>query len=1368
MKKTFVKAIVKSLALALMFAPLCVRGDGFLDDDLYYCFVYTYGNPLADVTGVKNKSATHITIPSTVTYEDKSIYRICEVTGVGNTAFAGCDNLTSVTIPESVTSIRSGAFCDCSGLTSVTIPDSVTSIGDSVFYGCSNLTSVTLPSKVENQFVPIDLGKRVFQNCSGLTSVTLGRVTNLKEYTFAYCDSLRSIVIPASVKIVDIDAFRGCANLEKVVFEERDWYSHGCSVETRAFRDCPNITEVAFNRVVDIAQAEFSAFPQCYGIKRVTIPSEDERFTLYNIFPVGYTNIEEVTIAEGSSWIRDRLFLGCAKLRQVTIPNSVTHIAANAFYEGGFGFPDLMSLSIPASVTSIEAGAFNGCWRAASINFQGSPPLVKFQFYYSNVVGHCNGTYPVAHKAAWEAVIENGYWHGLKMRPDVGTYEVRFNANGDADYPVKGTMDNQKFIVDEAQALATNCFTREGFDFGGWVTFPLGIVAAYSDGQIVKELAKEDGKVVDLYALWIPKWVSITFHDARFGGRWDTVKQYRVGKVFGSMNVPWHSSTAAHFDGWFSAETGERLNANETRVPSHDTTYNARWTEYASGGGIPDPIAGECIVTFDANGGVLDEMESQWLLAQGAKIGDLDMPTPTWSGHSFVGWFTAAAGGLRVSSETVVMNDVTFYAHWTDVSQSDPEPGPAPMPGTNIPVFTIEDGVLISVELNGATEVTIPDGVTSIGDWAFARCDGLTSVTIPDSVTEIGMYSFYGCDSLIDTTTIPGACLVDGWAVFWASNDDDDQHHPGYVDLTGVRGIGSSAFFGCIGLTHVTIPANIARIADGVFTCCEDLSRVTIGNPDVQIEGSAFWGCEKLRSFEITKPSCRLTGWHLVCYRDQEKYDDTGMPTGEYEFRVGDTLDFGPSIDFMMEVLTFTDSEGDEDSRCVYGCFWVTPVWVRTAVPISVNCTVTFDANGGNGGTTRTVAKDAAVGTLPTPTRSGYTFDGWFTAANGGTKIDAATKVTGNVTYYAHWKANSGSGGSGGGGVPAPVNYTVTFNANGGTGDTTRTVAKDAAVGTLPTPTRSGYTFDGWFTAANGGTKIDAATKVSGNVTYYAHWTVITVNYGGIVEDVLFSKAQTAVGALYDAKRVLVGTVELKFGKINLKKGTVKVSGTATMIIDGKAKKVSAKAANVNVADTAAGLPTTLAFKAPIGDMELALNADGSFTLKNGAYEMVGAVKEGNNPLRKVGIGGTLAKSQMKFNVEMDAVPDFGKDGELLEAALPVDEPVYVAGGTKWSFDKAASLKYKKNKATGAYELLGLDDPKKPNLSGLKLSYTAKTGQFKGTFKLYATNGATAPAGKSPKLKKFTVNVAGFVVDGVGYGEATLKKPAASWVVTVK
>ena len=134
----------------------------------------------------------------------------------------------------------------------------------------------------------------------------------------------------------------------------------------------------------------------------------------------------------------------------------------------------------------------------------------------------------------------------------------------------------------------------------------------------------------------------------------------------------------------------------------------------------------------------------------------------------------------------------------------------------------------------------------------------------------------------------------------------------------------------------------------------------------------------------------------------------------------------------------------------------------------------------------------------------------------------------------------------------------------------------------------------------------------------------------------------------------------------------------------------------------------------------------------------------------------------LHFNVGIDALPDFGAGMELVEDALPENVPVAVSG-TKWAVvDKALTLKYQKIKedCVVRYELPIPDG----NVSGLKLKHTAKTGVFNGSFKMYATKG-----GEKPKLKKYTVNVVGFVVDGVGYGQATMKKPAAGpWFVTVE
>ena len=141
-------------------------------------------------------------------------------------------------------------------------------------------------------------------------------------------------------------------------------------------------------------------------------------------------------------------------------------------------------------------------------------------------------------------------------------------------------------------------------------------------------------------------------------------------------------------------------------------------------------------------------------------------------------------------------------------------------------------------------------------------------------------------------------------------------------------------------------------------------------------------------------------------------------------------------------------------------------------------CDVTYDANGGTCGTASEKYTGTAL-TLPTPTRDGYNFMGWYDAANGGNKIGNAGDTynpKGEITLYAQWQEK--------------VTYTVTYNANGGScseGSKTSDVAM-----TLPTPTREHYTFNGWYTAASGGTRAGGAGDSylpSGNITLYAQWT---------------------------------------------------------------------------------------------------------------------------------------------------------------------------------------------------------------------------------------------------------------------------------------
>ena len=179
------------------------------------------------------------------------------------------------------------------------------------------------------------------------------------------------------------------------------------------------------------------------------------------------------------------------------------------------------------------------------------------------------------------------------------------------------------------------------------------------------------------------------------------------------------------------------------------------------------------------------------------------------------------------------------------------------------------------------TSVNIPNGVTSIGDYAFDDCAYLTSITIPNSVTNIGNSVFYGCANLT-SITIPdsvtsigldafSACTnlasinvseknenyssVDG--IFFNKNITELIKYPAaktiaeYSVPNSVTSIGYAAFVNCTNLTSITIPDSVTSIGDGAFASCANLASITIPNSVTSIVDMAFDGCTSLASITI-------------------------------------------------------------------------------------------------------------------------------------------------------------------------------------------------------------------------------------------------------------------------------------------------------------------------------------------------------------------------------------------------------------------------------------------------------------------------------------------------------------------------------------
>lgn len=148
--------------------------------------------------------------------------------------------------------------------------------------------------------------------------------------------------------------------------------------------------------------------------------------------------------------------------------------------------------------------------------------------------------------------------------------------------------------------------------------------------------------------------------------------------------------------------------------------------------------------------------------------------------------------------------------------------------------------------------------------------------------------------------------------------------------------------------------------------------------------------------------------------------------------------------------------------------------------PETQSFTVTFNKQDGSSNTEQSVTSGEKIIKPADPTRTGYTFGGWYKneACTEPWNFDTDT-VTKNLTLYAKWTREE-----------TVTGYTITFNGNGGS--VTPSTAKTGANGklsSLPTPTRDGYQFEGWYTESTGGTKVSTATTFTQNTTIYAHWT---------------------------------------------------------------------------------------------------------------------------------------------------------------------------------------------------------------------------------------------------------------------------------------
>lgn len=309
-----------------------------------------------------------VNIPATVPYKGE----IYSVTGIGNDAFAGQQNLTTIVIPKSVEIIQYQAFSGCPNLTSVvfvsdgdlktierrafracktltsiTLPKSLTYVGEDVFNGCSKLKSVKGGDNIEV------FDNNAFQGCRSLEEFVCPKsLKRIGEFAFWECNNLKTVIMNEGLELIDNDAFLQCETLEKVILSNTVK-----EIGYEAFRGCINLTDIEIPNSVE--KMGYGVFRYCTWLKNVKLGNSLKYIPAYAFEQTPLTSIE---IPNSVKEIEIDAFSGCLYLEDIKWGNGLTRIGQTAFAS-----TNLNRLFLPEPLNEIAGGAFAKCYSLTEV-----------------------------------------------------------------------------------------------------------------------------------------------------------------------------------------------------------------------------------------------------------------------------------------------------------------------------------------------------------------------------------------------------------------------------------------------------------------------------------------------------------------------------------------------------------------------------------------------------------------------------------------------------------------------------------------------------------------------------------------------------------------------------------------------------------------------------------------------------------------------------------------------------------------------------------------------------------------------------------------------------------------------------------------
>lgn len=622
---------------------------------------------------------------------------------------------------------------------------------------------------------------------------------------------------------------------------------------------------------------------------------------------------------------------------------------------------------------------------------------------------------------------------------ELKSYTVTWNANGGTVSPASTTKTHGSTLG--TLPTPTRASTAEySYTFAGWFTATSGGTQISSTTTVTRN--------VTYYAHWTATKRSYT---ATFNGNGgSTPSPSSITKEYNTAlgTLPTCTRTGYTFLGWYTASSGG-TKISTTTVVTKNITYYAQWS------------INSYTLTFNPNGGTVTPTSKD--LEYNSVYGTL--PTPTRASdaqytYTFAGWYTAATGGTQVTAATkMAAKDTTVYAHWTSNTRSYTVSYQTTYGTLN------RTSQSIAYNSKGSCTLTMPDNTaeftyTFVG-WYTAANGGGTKV---------------GSKLTLETPAITGTVTYYAYVT---------RSTKSYTHTFNANGGGTVS------------PATITKAYNTALGTLPTVSRTGYTFVGWFDTSAASGGTQATTTTKVTGTKTWYARWSINSYTFTFNKNGGNTPsattiTKEYNTAIGTLPTCTRSSDntYTYAFVGWFDTSASSGGTKLTTTTKVTSnkTWYARWTSTYKNYTVTWNGNGGTPSkSSSSFHYNNALGTLPTATRTGYTFKGWSTSKTGTVNVSTTTKVTANVTYYAVWTINS---------------YTWTFDANGGTGDTTKTLNYNATLSTLPTASRAStaannYTFVGWFDtdASTGGTQLTTSTKCTGNKTWYARWTASTRQY---------------------------------------------------------------------------------------------------------------------------------------------------------------------------------------------------------------------------------------------------------------------------------